>query len=183
MIDFDGFPRLTTDRLVLREPVTTDAADILVFRSDPVAQRYNSAPLRDLDESRGLIEEIRDVYANQAGVIWAVTLAETGQVIGIFGFDGWDTYHRRAQVGYDLSRDLWGRGLATEALAAILAYGFSELGLHRVEAQTIADNEESVRLLGRLGFQREGTRRDHSFEEDGLFHDGAIYGLLAPERP
>lgn len=75
------------------------------------------------------------------------------------------------------------RRLATEALAAILAYGFSELGLHRVEAQTVADNEESVRLLDRLGFQREGTRRGHSFEEDGLFHDEAIYGLLAPVRP
>lgn len=69
------------------------------------------------------------------------------------------------------------RRLATEALAAILAYGFSELGLHRVEAQTVADNEESVRLLDRLGFQREGTRRGHSFEEDVRFHDG---GHLRP---
>ncbi|MEQ4206886.1 GNAT family protein [Actinopolymorpha sp. B9G3] len=53
------------------------------------------------------------------------------------------------------------------------------MDLNRVEAETIADNHESVRLLKRLGFQREGIRRAYSLEEDGTFHDGAIYGLLA----
>ncbi|MFT4166879.1 MAG: GNAT family N-acetyltransferase [Microlunatus sp.] len=181
MADFANFPTLTTERLVLREPVVDDAADVLVFRSDPIVQRYNSAPHRDLSESRTLIEEIRAVYARDAGIIWVVTLAQSGRVVGISGFDNWDTYHRRAEVGYDLARDLWGQGIATESLTAILTYGFSELELRRVEAQTIADNHASVRLLDRLGFQQEGIRRVYSREEDGLFHDGAIYGLLASE--
>jgi ribosomal-protein-alanine N-acetyltransferase len=68
--------------------------------------------------------------------------------------------------------------LATEALTAAVRFGFSEMQLNRIEAQTIADNEPSTRLLDRLGFAREGTRRRYSWEEDGTFHDGAIYGLL-----
>ena len=68
--------------------------------------------------------------------------------------------------------------MATEALTAVIRFGFSEMQLNRIEAQTIADNRSSTRLLGRLGFAREGTRRRYSWEEDGTFHDGAIYGLL-----
>ena len=55
------------------------------------------------------------------------------------------------------------------------------MDLNRIYAGTIADNHASVRLLERLGFQREGTRRQHSWEEDGTFHDSAIYGLLRSE--
>ena len=65
-----------------------------------------------------------------------------------------------------------------EALTAAIRFGFAEMLLNRIEAQTIADNASSTRLLGRLGFAREGTRRRYSWEEDGTFHDGAIYGLL-----
>lgn len=181
MFDFARFPVLTTARLILRELTANDASDVLVFRSDPEVQRYNSEPLRELSQSHALIEEIRGVYASGTGIIWAVVLAHTGRVVGISGFSSWDRYHRRADIGYDLARDWWGHGLATEALDAILAFGSSEMSLHRIEAQTIADNHASVRLLDRLGFRREGTRRSYSLEEDGTFHDGAIYGLVLDE--
>ena len=102
----------------------------------------------------------------------------TVPALGLFGYHRWYHYHRRADIGYDLARELWGQGLATEALTAAIRFGFSDMQLNRIEAQTIADNEPSTRLLGRLGFAREGTRRRYSWEEDGTFHDGAIYGLL-----
>ena len=60
---------------------------------------------------------------------------------------------------------------------------FTRLDLQRVEAQTIVDNHASVRLLRRLGFQLEGVRRKYSWEEDGTFHDGAIYGFAQAESP
>ncbi len=63
----------------------------------------------------------------------------------------------------------------------MLRYGFETLNLNRIYARTIADNHKSVRTLERNGFQREGTQRKHSWEDDGTFHDSAIYGLLADE--
>ncbi|MEQ7004989.1 GNAT family protein [Actinopolymorpha sp. B17G11] len=101
--------------------------------------------------------------------------------MGLFGFNSWERHHRRAAIGYDLRRNYWGRGIATEALAAILSFGFTRMDLNRVEAETIADNHASVRRLQRLGFQREGLRRAYTVEEDGTFHDSAIYGLLASD--
>jgi ribosomal-protein-alanine N-acetyltransferase len=176
--DFSAFPVLTTDRMILRELRKEDAADLLVFRGDAEEQRFNSEPLQTLEQSVALIEEVRGDYAAETGVPCALTLKSSGRVVGLFGYHHWDHYHRRADIGYDLARELWGRGLATEALTAAIRFGFSEMQLNRIEAQTIADNEPSTRLLGRLGFVLEGTRRSYSWEEDGTFHDGAIYGLL-----
>lgn len=179
--DFSTFPTLTGERIVLRELTPDDAADVFVWRSDPVVQRYNSVPLRSVSEAGALIDQLRAEYGVRTSIHWAVTLRDEDRALGLFGFVGWQPGHRRADIGYDLRRDHWGRGLATEALDALLRFGFTRLELNRVEAQTIADNHESVRLLRRFGFQREGLRRSYSLEEDGLFHDGAIYGLLRSE--
>ena len=176
--DYSAFPVLITDRIILRELRNEDAADLLVFRGDSEAQRFNSEPLQTLVQSLALIDEVRGDYAAQTAVPWALTLKSSGRVVGLFGYHNWNRYHRRADIGYDLARDLWGQGLATEALTAAIRFGFSDMQLNRIEAQTIADNESSTRLLGRLGFALEGTRRSYSWEEDGTFHDGAIYGLL-----
>jgi ribosomal-protein-alanine N-acetyltransferase len=180
-VDIPPVPVLCTDRLTLRQPEACDAADVLVFRGDPEVQRYNSEPHTTTEQSVELINEIRREHAEGVGMGWAATLTESGRVIGLVGFGSWDRFHRRAEVGYDLARDQWGRGLATEALSSVLAFGFERMDLHRVEAATIADNHGSVRLLERFGFVREGTRRSYSWEDDGTFHDSAMYGLLGHE--
>lgn len=176
--DFSTFPALTNGPVLLRELVPDDAADLFVWRSDPEVQKYNSEPMRDVSEAAALISELRAEYAAHRVIHWAVALADDARAIGLFGFNSWEPFHHRAEVGYDLRRDYWGRGIATQALGAILRFGFTRMQLNRIEAQTIADNHGSVRLLQRLGFQREGLRRAYSMEDDGSYHDGAIYGLL-----
>ena len=111
-------------------------------------------------------------------VMWAVTLRGRSGVVGGVDLHQWNRFHRRAEIGYSLARAWWGQGIASEAVRAVLDFGFSRMRLHRVTAMTIADNHRSVRMLERLGFRREGTRREYSWEEDGTFHDSAIYGLL-----
>jgi [ribosomal protein S5]-alanine N-acetyltransferase len=181
LFNFSSFPTLTTERLFLREPLPTDAADVLIFRSDPEVQRYNGAIFQSVGEVQGLIEEVRAEYAAQEGITWAVTLNSSDTVLGLFGFHDWNKYHRRAEIGYDLARAYWGQGIGSEAVRAIVRFGFEQMNLNRIYVGTIADNHESVRLLERIGFQREGTRRKHSWEEDGTFHDSAMYGLLRGE--
>lgn len=183
LFDFSTFPTLTTERLVLRELTPDDTNDLFEFRSDFEVQKYNSEPMRDPAEAAELIELLRTEYVAQQAIRWGVTLIGEGKVRGLFGFNSWERFHHRADIGYDMSRSYWGRGIATEALNALLEFGFTRMELNRVEAVTIADNHESVRLLGRFAFVREGLRRSYSLEEDGTYHDGAIYGLLREDYP
>lgn len=178
VFDFSSFPVLETERLVLRQFQLSDAADVLAYWGDPYVQRFNGPVYESVEKVRHGIERGQDEYKNQEGIGWAVTLRDEGKVIGGFGFHHWSKHHRRAEVGYDMARAYWGRGIASETLRAILRFGFDQMNLNYVYAGTIADNHESVRLLERIGFRREGTRREYSWEDDGTFHDGAMYGLL-----
>jgi ribosomal-protein-alanine N-acetyltransferase len=160
----------------LREPVTTDAAAILVFRGDPEVQRYNAEPLRDIAEAEQFIEMLHAQSAADVRRHWAITL--DAAVIGLIALHAWERHHRRAELGYELAAAHRGHGIATEAARAVIEFGFTTMALHRIQAGTLADNSRSVRLLERLGFQREGVLRQYSLEGDGTFHDTAIYALL-----
>jgi ribosomal-protein-alanine N-acetyltransferase len=177
-----AFPTLTTERLILREVVATDAEDLLVFRGDPEVQQYNLVPIRSAAEARRLVKTMQAWYSTGYAIQWGITLRDEHRVLGLCGLHEWNRTHRRASVGYDLARSHWGQGIATEAMRAVLRFGFEELDLNRVEALTIAENARSIRLLERLGFQREGVRRDLWLEADGSFRSSAIYSLLRSEH-
>ena len=97
--DYSAFPLLITDRIILRELRNEDAADLLVFRSDPEVQRFDSEPLQTLEQSAALIDEVRDDYAAETAVQWALALKSSGRAGGLFGYHNWDRYHRRAGIG------------------------------------------------------------------------------------
>jgi [ribosomal protein S5]-alanine N-acetyltransferase len=170
-------PELTTQRLRLRAPELSDAPQVLVFRGDPEVQRFNDEPLQTVDEAATFIEFLREEIAADQRRHWAIVFE--GTVVGLIGLHAWQHHHRRAELGYDLARSHWGRGIAGDAARAVIEYGFGAMALHRIQAHTIADNHRSVRLLEGLGFQREGTLREFSLEDDGAYHDSAVYGLLS----
>lgn len=106
---------------------------------------------------------------------------QTGRVLGKCGFHTWIPTHRRAEVGYELYDDADKKqGYMTEALGAILAYGFEQMDLHRIEAYIADYNIPSARLLNRYGFTQEGIVRGH-YVVDGINEDSVLLSLLQPE--
>jgi len=87
-----------------------------------------------------------------------------------------------ANLGYWIHPDHQGNGYATEAARLVVTHGFDALGLHRLSATIEADNVASRRVVARLGFTHEGTKRDDAFA-DGEYVDREIYGVLAAEWP
>lgn len=181
IFDFGDFPALRAARVDLCEYDEKDAADIFIFRSDPEVQLYNSEPHRTLDETLEFIREERELYRRRQEVIWAVKLREAPRVIGSVSVQHWNRYHRRAEIGYDLARDCWGKGLAQEAIREVVRFGFEQMALSRLEIWTSTANTRSLRLAERLGFTRDGTLRKRILEDDGQFHDCAVFGLLRSE--
>lgn len=176
------FPRLTTPHLLLRDLQPEDAPAIFRIFSDPqVTRYYDLDTFTSIEQARELIDRFRQRFANRIGLRWGIAYrAEPDALLGTCGFNAWFQSSQRAIVGYDLVRSHWRRGLTSEALNAILHFGFERMSLNRVEALTFVDNVPSQRLLEKLGFQREGVLREYECLQN-RFIDMAIYSLLNRE--
>lgn len=179
-IHLPTFPVLATERLVLRELRPSDAEQVFAFRSDPLVMRHVSRPLaRSVEEASALIDLITSTVAATDAVQWAMTLKGTDALIGIIGFWRMQKEHHLAELGYSLQRAHWGQGLMTEAIGAVVDFGFKTLGFHKVEAITRPGNAGSIRALEKNGFTREAHFKENIFW-NGAFHDSVHFGRLAP---
>ncbi|GAB3265847.1 GNAT family N-acetyltransferase [Chitinimonas naiadis] len=178
------FPVLTTPRLLLRELKPADADAVLAIHADTDAMRWFGAdPIQDRKQALQLIELFAEWRkAPTPGIRWGITRRDTGQLLGSCGLFKWNRGWRNCVLGYELGKPHWGQGWMSEALRAVLAYGFDEMDLHRVQAEIHPDNLASIRLIERLGFRLEGRHRQQGYWS-GQFHDLDCFGLLAHEWP
>ncbi len=181
LFDFGTFPILSTARLCLRELVQSDAAAVFAIRSDFEVTRFNTGLAYDrLEQARDLIQAIRTGYTDGAELRWGITLKGESTVIGMCGFNYWVRHDRRASIGYDLARAYWGQGLMTEAVQAIVDFGFTKMNLNRIEADADGRNPASARVLEKVGFRNEGIQYEQ-FYENGGFYNLHLFGLLVRE--
>ncbi|MEW5905625.1 MAG: GNAT family N-acetyltransferase [Elusimicrobiota bacterium] len=178
---FGNPPEMETARLLLRRFRPEDAPDVFDYASDPeVARTVTWDPHRSIDASRGFIDYTLRSYAERRTIELAVVLKETGRVIGSCGFVKWSPGNGRAEIGYALSRKYWGRGLMTEAVAALMDYAFGSMKVHRLEANCIHDNAGSEKVMIKNGMKYEGTMRDCVFQK-GVFKTLKMYSILEGE--
>jgi ribosomal-protein-alanine N-acetyltransferase len=176
--EFGAFPRLETPRLVLRELVPEDAPAVLVIRGDYEVTKYNGGMnYTRVDQAQALVASIRDAYRDKRSVRWGITLkGGDDTVIGVCGFNYWIRADHRASIGYDLARAHWRQGYMTEAIRAILAFGFDAMALKRIEADASSPNIGSIRVLEKVGFLREGTERE-IYSENGEIGELVLFSM------
>lgn len=103
-------------------------------------------------------------------------------MVGACGLVNWEAEHARAEVGFVLSREYWGRGLMSEAVRAILRFGFERMNLNRIEARCIAENAASARVMEKAGMVYEGTLRQREYIK-GAYRDIKLYAILKKGFP
>jgi ribosomal-protein-alanine N-acetyltransferase len=104
-----------------------------------------------------------------------------GEAIGGIGISpGIDVFRKTAEIGYWLSENFWGRGIATEALKLMTRYAFAEFDLVRLEAWVFAWNPASARVLEKSGYKFEG-RLERSVFKDGELTDRLVYSKIRDE--
>jgi ribosomal-protein-alanine N-acetyltransferase len=179
IFDFSVFPVLKTERLVLRQLALDDAEAVYAMRSDYEVTRLNiGSAYTSLEQARTLIESILDNYQRENELRWGITLKNgDNTIIGMCGYNYWARQDFRGSIGYDLARAYWGQGIMTESARAVIRFGFEHMGLNRIEADASVENEASIRILQKLGFQHEGIEREQYFE-GGEFHDLVLFSLL-----
>ena len=181
-----AFEHLLTPRLVLRRFRAGDVEAFAAYRSDPEVARYQGweAPY-----SR---EEAEDFVASLAGLgpgrpgTWfqfAVAPRPDGPLLGDCALRTSRRDPRRGELGFTFARANQGRGYATEAAAAVLAYAFGTLGMERVEAAIDARNARAERLLERLGLRFQGTLQGVTPPGEGEARELAYAALARTWRP
>lgn len=169
---------LSTNRLMLRRVTADDAPHMLSYLSKPEVVRHMGLdPFTSLDDALEEIAWYDSIVEDGTGMRWGITLTGQDKVIGSCGFLNVSAKHQRAEIGFELSSDHWGNGIAAEALGVVLHHGFTELGFHRIEALVEPANYASQRLLERVGFTREGLLRGYEFTQ-GKYDDLYMYSLL-----
>ncbi len=171
-----------TERLLLREFDEDDWPAVLAYQSDPRYLRYTSWHERSEAEVRAFVERFRDWQRETPRTRFqlAVVLRSEGRLIGNCGIRIVEPTARGAETGYELDPRYWGRGYATEAAGAMLAFGFEQLGLHRVAAECVAENAALARVLEKLGLRREARLVEQRWMK-GRWWDTLLYAILDRE--
>lgn len=177
-------PTLRTERLTLRPATLDDSAAVVALANDMrIAQWLLRMPHPYAEsDARVWISTHQAGFERGEDIVLFITErdptapGESGRLMGAIGLQV-NTTHRRAELGYWLGLEFWGRGFASEAGRAIIDYGFARGDIDRIHAEHFDGNEASGRVLAKLGMTHEGVLRGHSLRF-GRRRDGVAYGIL-----
>lgn len=175
------FPQLLTPRLRLRAFAPADVPPLVALAGNyEVARNTLNIPHPyGEDDARRWVQFTQENYAQQTGYAFAIELRVTGEFIGGIGLTVARRFDR-AEAGYWLGQPYWGQGLASEALGAVLRFGFAELQLNKIYATHLAENPASGRVMLKNGMVKEGELAQHT-KRDGRYHDLWQYRLTRTE--
>ncbi len=159
-------PVLDTPRLTLRPFVAADAERVQLLLSD---RRISDGTLRipypyPDGAAAAWIATHDALWASGKMATWAITQRDGGVLVGALSLHI-TAAHRRAEAGYWVAPEVWGQGVATEALRAAVAFGFDTLDLYRIEAHHYVENPSSGRVMAKVGMKHEGRLRGPVFRE------------------
>ena len=177
--------QIETERLILRDFTLADVNALAACRADERYWRYYDRVGDVEDNAREHVQLFMQWQREEPRTHFqmAIILKQEARLIGDCGLRrrpqlsyGGAT-DLEADIGYELDPEQWGQGYATEAVQAILSYGFEMLELHRVWAFCLALNKPSWRVMERLGMQREGVLKQNA-RLNGRWVDTYVYALL-----
>lgn len=156
-----NFPVLDLDDIILREINDDDATDYFEYMSRPEMSSFLSEANfpKNLDQAFSELRYWGGLFRNKRSFYWAIALKQSNRLIGTAGFNTISIVHSKAEISYDLNFDYWGKGIMLKSIKNILKFADYKLQLMRVQATVITDNERSINLLQRCGFNNEGILR------------------------
>jgi len=179
---FNSFPGLETNRLMLRRIKPKDVDCIYKFYSDLTTLEYiPKEPFTSLDQARDKIKEFEKLYKEEKAIWWTFTLKTSDDFVGFGGVFDINKKSNNAEIGYGLLPEYWGKSFMSELVKEIVDFGFDKLQLHKLSGFITPGNVGSVRVLERLGFEKEGELKDNNFAR-GRYFDTAIYARINDEQ-
>ena len=172
------FPRIETNRLILSSIRSVDIPHIVAHASNRNVSRYTISlahPFTEIDAVH-LIDMANEGFKMNTQYVFGIWLREGGILIGSIGLK-LETQFQRAELNFWIAEPFWGGGLTTEAAKAVIHFGFSNLGLHKITATYMEANPASGKVMANCGMKKEGELKAH-IVKDGSYHGIVLYGLI-----
>ena len=177
------FPRLETDRLILRE-LTLDDADIIFphFANKEVSRYIDFKPADSIEDVIDIVNWGINLFSRKSGTLWGIFKKEDDAFLGQVNYvarpdDNFTGTVHRAEIGYELTPDYWGNGYMSESINSVIEHIFRSTKINRIEAKVHTENNRSISLLVRLGFHRESILREYVQWGDD-FWDMVLFSML-----
>jgi ribosomal-protein-alanine N-acetyltransferase len=158
---------------VLRKILPSDYKDMYEYSSLDEVTKYllwSSHPSEEY--TRQYIEYLQQRYKIGDFYDWAISLKDSGKMIGTCGFTRFDFANNCAEIGYVLNPKYWGQGYCTEAVSKIIEFGFNNLHLNRIEARYMKDNVGSRRVMEKCKMTFEGTMKSAVYAKNKYWDIG-----------
>ncbi len=172
---FVHIPTIKTERLILRKISIKDLYDVYDYAKNPAVSEFLLwYPHISLADTRNYLLTVEAYYRKGRFYDWGVEYE--GKMIGTVGFSSFDIDNNSAQIGYVLSEEYWGKGIACEAARAVIKFGFERLGLRRISARCIMGNERSEAVMRKCQMNYEGTSKEAILAK-GRYKDIITYAI------
>lgn len=175
-----GTQQIKTQRLILRRFTAQDADGIYDhWASDEnVTCHLSWAPHQSREITRSILSIWLEHYADPSYYHWGIAFKSTGELIGSVNFTDIHEKALRASVGYCIGQNYWGHGLMTEALRAVIDFGFAKVGFARIQAYHDLGNAASGRVMQKSGMVYEGRLRKYAPVGTGELSDCKMYAVI-----
>ncbi len=172
-MNFTPFPTITTENLTLRAVEESDWEIILFLRSDPTVTAFIHRPenrkTKNQADVLNFIRERQEDLIQNTCIVWGIALKGEPDIIGTICLWNFSEKNTIAEIGYDLHPEFQGKGIMSESLQTVIHFGFKELQLSKIEAYTHFENNRSIHLLEKHGFQHLKDRKDEGNEANRIF--------------
>ncbi len=172
------FPVFKTGRLLLRQFKEPDLENVFLGLSNPTVIRYYGVFFKTLEETKKQIEWFAELEKNETGIWWAICSSDDSVFYGAVGLYYLNRKLRKAELGFWLIPEFWGKGIITESVLLAINYGFKKMHLKRIEAEVETENRMSIRVMKKLQFVHEQTKKDCEIK-NGKYISLDVYALEA----
>ena len=169
--NFEPFPLIETERLIMKKMSHSDAEKIYEMRSNPKMHEHtDSKPDESIDDTIAYINKMNKGIEEGKWLIWAIEDKGTQKVIGSISIWNFNPEEGSGELGYGITPEYQGRGLMKEALLCIVEYGFRSISLNAIEAYTEENNTKSLKLLESCGFSLVNKVQDKGYYSDKTYN-------------
>lgn len=166
-----------TDRLTIRDFTESDFQEVHDLVKEPEIYKYQHWGPNTEEDTLNFINMCVSQQSEEPRKSFemAITMTETGQLLGAIGIRV--RSYNKSDIGYWVRRDFWGKGIASEATNGLLEFGFKTLGLNKITATASPENIGSVRVLEKVGMDKEGYLKEDMLVR-GEYRDSVLMGIL-----